>query len=80
MATQGAEAVRARLGLPPEAFRYLTSHGALDQDHMRFFERLMNRVDDPEDQRAIIAMTREMFGLFGQVFASIDLEAERAAA
>ena len=32
-------------------------HGALDQDHMRFFERLMNRIDDPDDQAAIIAMS-----------------------
>ena len=80
MAQTGAKAVQASLGLPPQAFRYLTSHGALDQQHMAFFERLMNRIDDPDDQAAIIAMARDMFGLFGGIFAGIDLEAPRAAA
>lgn len=36
MATSGAAAVQQALGLPPSAFRYLTSHGSLDQDHMLF--------------------------------------------
>jgi heme oxygenase len=76
MATAGADAVRQTLGLPPEAFRYLTSHGALDQDHMLFFERLMNRIEDADDQQAIIDMARDMFGLFGGVFSSIELTAD----
>jgi hypothetical protein len=80
MASAGASAVQARLELPPEAFSYLTSHGALDQDHMRFFEALMNRIDDPDDQAAIIALARDMFGLFGGMFASIELEGARVAA
>ena len=33
--------------IPAEAFTYLTSHGALDQDHMRFFADLVNGLDDP---------------------------------
>ena len=80
MAAQGAEAVRANLGLPAEAFRYLTSHGALDQQHMLFFQQLMSRIDDPEDQRAIVQTAKTIFGLFGGVFAAIELEAQRAAA
>ena len=80
MASVGADAVRQTLGLPPEAFHYLNSHGALDQDHMQFFERLMNRIDDPDDQQAIIAMARDMFGLFGGVFSSIELTADEHAA
>ncbi|CAN5421528.1 hypothetical protein BH09PSE4_BH09PSE4_11420 [soil metagenome] len=80
MASNGAAAVQTALGLPPEAFRYLTSHGALDQDHMKFFESLMNRIDDPDDQTAIVAMARDMFRLFGGVFSSVELEADRAAA
>jgi acyl-CoA synthetase (AMP-forming)/AMP-acid ligase II len=74
LAGSGAGAVQAALGLPPEAFTYLTSHGALDQDHMKFFERLMNRIDDPEDQQAIIAMAHDIFRLFAGVFASIPME------
>ena len=37
LATRGAQAIAASLGLPREAFTYLTSHGELDQEHMRFF-------------------------------------------
>ncbi|MES3153289.1 AMP-binding protein [Sphingomonas faeni] len=80
MASHGAGAVQASLGLPNDAFHYLTSHGALDQDHMVFFEKLMNRIDDPEDQRAIIDMANAMFGLFGGLFAGIELEATRVPA
>jgi acyl-CoA synthetase (AMP-forming)/AMP-acid ligase II/pyrroloquinoline quinone (PQQ) biosynthesis protein C len=80
MASGGAEAVRRSLGLPERAFRYLTSHGAVDAEHLKFFERTMNRIDDPADQAAIIAMARDMFGLFGNLFAGIDLEMSREAA
>ncbi|WP_010216438.1 AMP-binding protein [Sphingomonas sp. PAMC 26621] len=80
MASHGAGAVQTALGLPDDAFHYLTSHGALDQEHMVFFERLMNRIDDPGDQAAIIAMARAMFGLFGGLFAGIELETMHVAA
>ena len=80
MASHGAGAVQARLGLPDTAFRYLTSHGALDQEHMVFFERLMNRISDPLDQEAIVEMANAIFALFGGMFAGIELEATRVAA
>jgi acyl-CoA synthetase (AMP-forming)/AMP-acid ligase II/pyrroloquinoline quinone (PQQ) biosynthesis protein C len=75
LASNGAAAVQTTLGLPPEAFTYLTSHGALDQDHMKFFEKLMNQIDDPADQQAITAMAHDIFRLFAGVFASIPMEA-----
>jgi long-subunit acyl-CoA synthetase (AMP-forming)/pyrroloquinoline quinone (PQQ) biosynthesis protein C len=74
LAQRGASAVAQNLGLPPEAFSYLTSHGALDQDHMRYFAELVNKLADPLDRDAIVTMAQEVFGLFGGVFASIDLE------
>jgi long-subunit acyl-CoA synthetase (AMP-forming)/pyrroloquinoline quinone (PQQ) biosynthesis protein C len=74
LATNGASAVQAALGLPPEAFTYLTSHGALDQEHMKFFAKLMNSIDDAQDQEAILAMARDIFRLFAGVFASIPME------
>ncbi len=80
LAQRGASAVATRLGLPPEAFTYLTSHGALDQEHMRFFAALVNRFDRAADRDAVTAMAKEMFGLFGAVFATIDLEDLDAAA
>lgn len=74
LAQQGAEAVRAALGLPKQAFRYLTSHGALDQDHMRFFETLVNGLHDPADQASILTMATEIFDLFAGIFAAIPME------
>lgn len=80
LATKGAEAVRQSLGLPPKAFTYLNSHGALDQDHIRFFEALVNDLDDPADEAAITAMANDMFDLFGGMFAGIPMEEDCAAA
>jgi heme oxygenase len=80
MASQGAAAIQRSLGLPDAAFTYLTSHGALDQDHLRFFAGLMDRITDEGDQRAIVAMAREMFGRFADLFRSIDLGERDAAA
>lgn len=80
LASHGAEAVRSSLGLPPAAFTYLTSHGALDQEHMRFFEDLVNRLDDRDDEAAIIAMADEIFDLFGGMFAAIPMEDAHVAA
>lgn len=80
LAQRGATAVAERLGLPSRAFTYLTSHGALDQDHLRFFAELVNDVADAADRQAIVAMAKDIFRLYGAVFASIDLEAIDVAA
>lgn len=78
-ASSGAEAVRSSLGLPADAFTYLSSHGALDQDHMRFFETLVNALDDRDDEQAILTMADAMFDLFGGLFAAIPMENDIAA-
>ena len=44
LATQAAHKVKERLELPNSAFSYLLSHGDLDQDHVKFFEDLMNQL------------------------------------
>jgi pyrroloquinoline quinone (PQQ) biosynthesis protein C len=71
LATLAAEALQSSLGLPRAAFTYLLSHGALDQEHMKFFESLVNQITDPQDQRDIIHMAKVMFRLFADVFRSI---------
>lgn len=78
LATQGAEAVAKNLDLGPQCFSYLTSHGALDQDHMVFFQKLMGEVDDPADQAAIIEVASGVFNLFAGVFAAIPHSREAA--
>jgi hypothetical protein len=74
MATHGADAVRAALNLPKNAFSYLTSHGSLDLEHLRFFENLMGTINDPADQAAIIQMAKDIFRLFAGMFAAIPME------
>jgi len=78
LATSGASAVATALRLGPECFSYLTSHGALDQEHMAFFAKLMDRVDDPRDQAAIVHVAKRVFVLFADMFRSIPHAPELA--
>lgn len=70
-ADSAADGVQKSLGLPNEAFSYLRSHGALDLEHVKFFESLMNQIDDKEEQDLIIHCARMVFRLYGDVFRSI---------
>lgn len=72
LACRAAEAIQSRLKLPNSAFRYLNSHGALDQSHIKFFESLMNRIDDPADQTAVIHCARMCYRLYGDIFRAIS--------
>ncbi|MFC4932795.1 TenA family transcriptional regulator [Massilia sp. GCM10023247] len=71
LATHAADTMRSALALPPEAFSYLSSHGSLDLDHVKFFEGLMNRLEEEADREAVIHMARMMYGLYGNVFRSL---------
>ncbi|MGD9954198.1 MAG: TenA family transcriptional regulator, partial [Burkholderiales bacterium] len=68
IASRAAQVIQSRLGLAPEAFTYLTSHGSLDQEHVRFFAGLMDRIDARADQDAIVHVARMMYRLYGDVF------------
>ena len=71
IATQAAGVMQASLGLPDEAFTYLTSHGSIDLEHVRFLENLVNRFDDPDDRAAIVHAARRFFYLYGQIFRTL---------
>lgn len=71
LATRAAKAIQTALGLPDAAFSYLTSHGDLDQSHIAYFERLMDRITDEDDQRAVIRCARQMYHLYGDVFRAL---------
>lgn len=77
LATPLGEQIQKRLGLPDQAFSYLYSHGALDQEHFEFFRNLMNDVTDPDDQQAIIDAARMVYRLYGDMLHSIPLPAGR---
>jgi len=72
MASTAAEVIEKRLGLPHNGFRYLNSHGALDQGHIKFYENLMDRVSDPEDQKMVIHCAKMFYQLYGDIFRSLS--------
>lgn len=71
IASAAAEKIRDVLDLPPHAFSYLTSHGALDLEHVVFFENLMNQVVRPEDQDSIIDCAHMFYRLYGDIFRAL---------
>jgi hypothetical protein len=72
LAEQAASKIAGTLQLPRKAFTYLNSHGALDQDHIKFFESLMDKITDPADQALIIHSAKRFFHLYGDVFRSLE--------
>ena len=74
LASGAANVIRQKLNLPDEAFSYLSSHGSLDQDHIQFFESLMNRLDDDDDKRAVLHAASQFYQLYGNIFRSLPLE------
>jgi pyrroloquinoline quinone (PQQ) biosynthesis protein C len=71
VATHAANALQTALRLPKSAFTYLLSHGSLDVSHVGFFKSLMNRIDDDNDQRAIIHCAKVMYSLYGDIFRTL---------
>jgi pyrroloquinoline quinone (PQQ) biosynthesis protein C len=71
-ADNAANTIRESLNLPKKAFSYLISHGSLDQDHVKFFEDLMNQITDPKEQALIIHSANVFYQLYGDVFRSVD--------
>ncbi|MDT8310658.1 MAG: iron-containing redox enzyme family protein [Methylophaga sp.] len=72
-ADAAAEAIQNTLKLPSQAFSYLKSHGALDQQHVKFFEDLMNRITDPVDQEQIVHSAKVFYHLYGNIFRSLTI-------
>lgn len=70
-AISAADGIQQALKLPDTAFSYLRSHGALDQEHMAFFEVLMNRVEEPSEQQVIVHAARRFYRLYGDVLRSV---------
>jgi pyrroloquinoline quinone (PQQ) biosynthesis protein C len=73
LALLAADAIQKPLALPDSAFSYLRSHGTLDQQHTATFELLMDQIEDPADQAAIVHAARMFFRLYGDVFRGLPL-------
>ncbi len=74
VADAAADAIQNKLGLPRTAFTYLRSHGALDQEHVKFFQQLMGKISCEREQQMIIRCARNFYRLYAGVFKSIEPE------
>ena len=74
LASNVAGVLQAAIDLPPTAFSYLSSHGALDIEHLGDFEKLVNRLETQDDRDAVVHCAKTFFRLYGNVLHSIDLK------
>lgn len=74
LASAAAEAIQRSLNLPKRAFSYLTSHGALDLEHVDFFRDLVNRLASDADRELVLHTAKMFFGLYSNIFHSIPLQ------
>jgi len=79
LALSAAERIQQALRLPDAAFSYLRSHGELDREHTAHFARLMDLIDDPADQQAIVHAANMFYRLYGEVFRGLPMPAPQAA-
>lgn len=79
LAGRAADIIQHALDLPDDAFSYLRSHGSLDQEHIRFFEELMNRITDQDDQKSIIHAANMFYRLYAGIFRTLDRQQPLAA-
>tara|TARA_R110001606_G_scaffold137570_1_gene275586 strand:+ start:27849 stop:28520 length:672 start_codon:yes stop_codon:yes gene_type:complete len=78
LADNAAEQIKNKLNLPANAFSYLRSHGSLDQEHIVFFENLMNKITDKNEQDQIIHSAKMFFKLYANIFRELDSTAAQA--
>ena len=76
LATHAAGSIRQRLDLPENAFSYLSSHGSLDIEHMQTYRRLMNSLEDPGDQAAVIHASKVVYRLYTDMFRGLPRNGE----
>ena len=71
LATNAASVIKHSLGLPSNAFTYLTSHGSLDLEHMKFFESIMNQLTEEADKASVIYCAKRFYALYEAIFKSL---------
>ncbi|AKJ41693.1 TenA family transcriptional regulator [Pragia fontium] len=74
IASTVADQLKQGLGLPINAMSYLSSHGALDKEHLVFFETLMNKVSKEDDRKAIIHSAKVVYQLYGDMLRGLTEE------
>lgn len=72
LADKIADSIGHALNLPRNTFSYLYSHGSLDQEHVKFFENLMDKIEDDMEQKLIIHSCKMFYHLYGEIFRSLS--------
>jgi len=72
MADNAASAIGGALSLPENAFSYLKSHGSLDIEHVKFFEGLMAKITDKDEQDIIVESAKKFYLLYSNIFRALD--------
>jgi pyrroloquinoline quinone (PQQ) biosynthesis protein C len=72
LADNAADVIESKLALPKNAFSYLKSHGALDIEHVKFFENLMYKITDKNEQDIIVESAKRFYVLYANIFRSLD--------
>lgn len=78
LATHAAGSIQQRLDLPASAFSYLNSHGSLDVGHMETYRKLMDQLQDPADQAAVIKASKVVYALYTEMFRQLPDAAAQA--
>ena len=71
VADNAADAIQNALGLPKNAFSYLRSHGSIDVEHVKFFEDLMNKIEDKDTQDLIVNSAKKFYRLYADIFRNL---------
>jgi len=74
LASKVASTVQHSLGLPKSAFTYLSSHGALDVEHIGNFEKIVDRLETEADRACIERSAKTFFRLYGNVLTGVGTE------
>jgi long-chain acyl-CoA synthetase len=77
MADNAAQNIKTALDLPDKAFSYLISHGSLDIDHVKFFEQLMSKITDKNEQDLIVESAKKFFKLYGAIFRTLAVSSPK---
>ena len=73
LASRAAQALQTALGSKDgRGFLYLTSHGALDVDHVAFFRDLVNRREVGAKGDVIIECANTIYWLYGNIFHDLE--------
>jgi len=76
LAAKAAAALKISFGsVDDTGFRYLVSHGQLDQDHIVFFRSLVNQLPEPGAIEPIIDCANVVYRLYGDLFRDLDRRA-----